>query len=70
MDISTGQNVYVTSLLEAVRGVLVYDKLNNLLQCDKGIDVKIAYAPPIFIRIKKHELNLITRHQNLLQTAD
>lgn len=47
VDISTGQNFYVISLLEAVRGILVYDKLNNILQGNGGISVKIAYSPPI-----------------------
>ena len=47
IDISTGQNLYVTSLLEAVRGVLVYEKLNSIAQGNEDINVKIAYIPPI-----------------------
>jgi CRISPR-associated protein Csx1 len=59
VDISTGQNLYVTSLLEAVRGVLVYNKLNHLLQGDERIGVEIAYVPPIYatnqnVRVEFH----------------
>lgn len=47
VDISTGQNLYITSLLEAIRGVLVYEKLNSLMQGDGSISVNITYTPPI-----------------------
>lgn len=47
VDISTGQNLYVTSLLEAVRGALVYEKLKGIMQGDGNVNVKIAYIPPV-----------------------
>ncbi|MEM2982015.1 MAG: hypothetical protein QXH17_02485 [Candidatus Bathyarchaeia archaeon] len=59
IDISTGQNLYVTSLLEAARGVLVYEKLNSIAQSNENIYANIAYVPPITsenqeIRIEFH----------------
>lgn len=53
VDISTGQNLYVTSLLEAVRGVLVHEKLRSILQDRADIDVKVAYIPPVLSKGQK-----------------
>jgi len=45
IDISIGHNVYVYSLLKALRSVIVYSKLKALLQDDYGLKVSIASSP-------------------------
>lgn len=47
VDVSTGQNIYVASLLEAVRGALVYEKLRGIMQGGESVNVEIAYVPPV-----------------------
>jgi len=44
---STGQNVYVIALLEAVRKYLTYKQLENILQNPHIIEAKIVSHPPI-----------------------
>jgi len=46
-DISTGHNIYVYSILEALRSIIVYSKLRKLLQGNAGLRVSIASSPPI-----------------------
>jgi hypothetical protein len=50
IDISIGHNVYVYSLLEALRSIIVYSKLKALLQDSYGLKVSIASSPPIFTK--------------------
>ena len=50
IDISIGHNVYVYSLLEALRSIIVYSKLKTLLQDEYGLKVIIASSPPIFTK--------------------
>jgi hypothetical protein len=50
IDISIGHNVYVYSLLEALRSIIVYSKLKALLQDNYGLKVSIASSPPIFTK--------------------
>jgi CRISPR-associated protein Csx1 len=50
LDISTGHNVYVTSLIDAARTLVVYFKLRNIMKEKNEMKVpvfKIAYSPPI-----------------------
>ena len=44
---STGQNVYVIALLEAVRKYLTYKQLENILQDPNIIEAEIVSHPPI-----------------------
>ena len=46
-DVSTGHNVYVAALLEAVRAALVYHKLRGLLQGKRYAEAQVSVAPPI-----------------------
>ena len=48
-DVSTGQNIYTTSMLEALRKYVTYRKLRYILQGESGISLKLAYVPPIFV---------------------
>jgi len=48
-DVSTGQNIYTTSMLEALRKYATYRKLRYILQGRSGISLKLAYVPPVFV---------------------
>lgn len=45
-DVSTGLNIYVTSMLEALRKYLAYKKLEGILQ-GKRIDSNLAFVPQV-----------------------
>jgi CRISPR-associated protein Csx1 len=45
-DISTGHNIYVASLLEALRAIVVYDKLRNGVT-EKKINAAYAISEPV-----------------------
>ncbi len=49
VDVSTGQNIYTTSMLEALRKYATYRKLRYILQGKSGISLKLAYVPPVFV---------------------
>ncbi len=48
-DISTGQNIYATSMLEALRKYATYRKLRTILQGRREVSLKIAYVSPVFV---------------------
>ena len=48
-DVSTGQNIYTTSMLEALRKYATYRKLRCILQGGSGVSLKLAYVPPVFV---------------------
>lgn len=45
-DISTGHNIYIVSMLEALRAMIVYDKLRNGIT-EKKVDAAYAISEPI-----------------------
>lgn len=45
-DISTGHNIYIASMLEALRAIIVYDKLRNGLT-GKKVDAVYAISEPV-----------------------
>ncbi len=47
VDVSTGQNIYTLSLIEATRRYLTYRKLERLLQGDALIKAFTVFPPPI-----------------------
>jgi CRISPR-associated protein Csx1 len=53
-SVSTGLNIYVCSVIEALKTLIVYYKLLKIIQGEAGINVKLAFSPPVI-----HELNLI-----------
>jgi CRISPR-associated protein Csx1 len=46
-DVSTGQNVYMTAMLEALRRYVTYRKLRRILQGEEGASLKLLYTPPV-----------------------
>lgn len=46
IDVSTGQNIYMSAILEAVRKFIVYHKLQNWTK-NKNLVVKLSYSDPI-----------------------
>jgi len=62
-DVSTGLNIYVCSVIEALKTLVVYYKLLKIIQGGKGIDVKLTFSPPVI-----HGLDLI--HPIQLYTYD
>jgi CRISPR-associated protein Csx1 len=61
--VSTGLNIYVCSVIEALKTSIVYYKLLKVIQGETGINVKLAFSPPVI-----HGLNLI--HPIQLYTYD
>lgn len=57
-DISTGQNIYATSMLEALRKYVTYRKLRCILQGGEGVSVKVAYVPPVLTEGQKVKVEL------------
>lgn len=62
-DVSTGQNIYTTAMVEALRKYVTYKKLGNLLQGEESVSVKIAYVPPVVVKdqeihVELHDLNV------------
>ncbi|MEM2357423.1 MAG: TM1812 family CRISPR-associated protein [Candidatus Bathyarchaeia archaeon] len=51
-DVSTGLNINVCSMIEALKTLIVYHKLLKILQGGKGIHVKLAFAPPVAKELK------------------
>jgi CRISPR-associated protein Csx1 len=47
IDISTGFNIYIHSLIEAVRSLFVYKKLRTILQKKNAFKVKCMIIPPV-----------------------
>ena len=47
VDISTGQNLYVNSMVEAIRVLLVYYKLSRILQKKMDMRIDMVSTPPI-----------------------
>jgi len=47
IDISTGFNIYIHALIEAVRSLIVYKKLKNILQNKNPFKVKCMIVPPV-----------------------
>jgi len=47
LDISTGHNIYTTSLIDVARTLVVYFKLERIISGEKVPKFKIAYSPPI-----------------------
>ncbi|MEM3549346.1 MAG: CRISPR-associated CARF protein Csx1 [Thermofilum sp.] len=45
-DISTGHNIYIAAMLEALRAIIVYDKLRNGIT-GKKVDAAYAIAEPV-----------------------
>lgn len=46
IDVSTGQNIYTSAILEAVRKFIVYHKLQNWTK-NRNLVVKLSYSDPI-----------------------
>ncbi|MEM2056720.1 MAG: CRISPR-associated CARF protein Csx1 [Nitrososphaerota archaeon] len=46
VDISTGHNIYIASMLEALRAIIIYDKIRNGLM-EKKIDTAYAISEPV-----------------------
>ncbi len=57
-DISTGQNIYTTSMLEALRRYATYRKLRCILQGEKGFSLKLAYVPPVLVEGQRAKVEL------------
>lgn len=55
LDISTGQNIYVTALLEAGRFFLVFNNLQNFLR-NSPVDAYIVSSDPILGRISPEQV--------------
>jgi len=51
-DVSTGQNIYTASMIEALRKFATYSKLRSILQGGKGISLKLTYIPPVDREVK------------------
>ncbi len=51
IDISTGFNIYIHALIEAVRSLIVYKKLKNILQNKNEFKVKCMIVPPVIGQI-------------------
>ncbi len=47
IDISTGQNIYTTQLLEAARNYLLYRNLETILQSEQVYKAYVCFVPPI-----------------------
>ncbi|MFH7835196.1 MAG: TM1812 family CRISPR-associated protein [Candidatus Aenigmatarchaeota archaeon] len=56
LDVSTGHNIYIASLMDAIRALVVYFKLENIIRGEKIPIFKIAYAPPIMQSKKGEEI--------------
>lgn len=61
VDISTGQNFYVVALLEALRHLLVYKKLQNLFWKERDTEIKLSTIPPV---IPTKDKQAVTQHVN------
>lgn len=46
VDISTGQNFYIAALLEAIRHLIVYRKLENIFHRERGPRILMSTIPP------------------------
>ena len=62
-DVSTGQNVYTTSMLEALRKYATYRKLECILQGGGGVSIRIAYVPPVLaegqsVKVELHDFDV------------
>jgi len=47
LDVSTGHNIYVTSLIDTVRNIIVYLKLEKIIKGERVPKFEIAYSPPV-----------------------
>jgi len=47
LDVSTGHNVYVASLMDAARALIVYFKLARIISKGEMPTFKVAYFPPV-----------------------
>ncbi len=62
-DVSTGQNVYVASVIEALRSYAVYRKLGRILEGDEKTEISMIYVPPVLVEdqdalVEMHELEV------------
>ncbi len=46
-DVSTGQNIYTISMVEALRRYIVYRKLERIIKKDEGLKFKLVFIPPV-----------------------
>jgi len=62
-DVSTGLNIYVTAMLEALRKYVAYKKLKWILQGEDGITSKLAFVPQVLsegqvVNVELHKLDV------------
>ena len=56
VDISTGQNLYVNSMVEAIRALIVYNKLCYILQEKTNLSIDIVSVPPILKEVMEYDV--------------
>ncbi len=54
-DVSTGQNIYTVSMVEAIRMYVTYRKLSNILQ-DGDFNFELIFSPPVIKDVDKYAL--------------
>jgi len=52
-DVSTGQNIYAISMLEALRRYIVYRKLERIIHDGGDLNFKLVFTPPVMKGIER-----------------
>lgn len=58
IDVSTGQNIYTTQLVEAARNYLLYRTLETVLQSDQTCSGYMCFVPPITPNVQSYNIEL------------